>query len=74
MIDNMHCFQVRYAVREYAMTAVDLIGRRLRLAFLNTYAAEEALPRVVEIMAEELNWDKKEQQVAHHSQLFPKQK
>lgn len=27
--------QVRYAVREYACTAVDVIARRLRLAFLN---------------------------------------
>lgn len=27
--------KVRYAVREYACTAVDVIARRLRLAFLN---------------------------------------
>ncbi|KAF9919003.1 mitochondrial glycerol-3-phosphate dehydrogenase [Linnemannia zychae] len=50
--------EVRYAVRrEYACTAVDVLARRLRLAFLNVHAALDALPRVVEIMAEELHWD-----------------
>lgn len=50
--------EVRYAVRrEYACTAVDVLARRLRLAFLNVHAALDALPRVVEIMAEELKWD-----------------
>ncbi|VDD90094.1 unnamed protein product [Enterobius vermicularis] len=52
--------EVRYAVREYACTAIDVIARRLRLAFLNTYAADEVLENVVEIMAQELGWDKKE--------------
>merc|ERR1712038_1940261 len=52
--------EVRYAVKEYAATAVDVIARRLRLAFLNIQAAEEALPVVVNIMAEELGWDKEE--------------
>lgn len=52
--------EVRYAVRhEYAQTAVDVIARRTRLAFLNAQAALEALPNVIDIMAEELNWDKK---------------
>ncbi|KAG0376151.1 mitochondrial glycerol-3-phosphate dehydrogenase [Mortierella sp. AD032] len=50
--------EVRYAVRrEYACTAVDVLARRLRLAFLNVHAALDALPRVIEIMAEELKWD-----------------
>ena len=49
--------EVRYAVRhEYAQTAVDVIARRCRLSFLNAQAALGALPRVVEIMAENLNW------------------
>ncbi|KAH9166087.1 DAO-domain-containing protein [Lactarius sanguifluus] len=49
--------EVRYAVRhEYALTATDVIARRIRLSFLNAQAAFEALPRVVDIMAEELNW------------------
>ena len=55
--------QVVYAVKEYACTAIDVIGRRTRLAFLNVMAAEEALPRIVEIMAKELGWSKAKQQV-----------
>lgn len=36
--------EVRYAVKEYAATAVDdVIARRLRLSFLNVQAAEERL-------------------------------
>lgn len=52
--------EVRYACREYAATAVDVIARRLRLAFLNAQAAEEALPTIVNIMAEELKWSDRE--------------
>ena len=49
--------EVRYAVRhEYAQTAVDVLARRTRLAFLNAQAALEALPRVIDMMSEELNW------------------
>ncbi|CAB4065768.1 glpA [Lepeophtheirus salmonis] len=51
--------EVRYAIKEYALTPVDVIARRLRLSFLNVQAAEEVLPRVVEIMAEELKWSEK---------------
>jgi glycerol-3-phosphate dehydrogenase len=52
--------EVRYAVRhEYAQTAVDVVARRMRLAFLNAQAALEALPKVIDIMAAELNWNKK---------------
>lgn len=55
--------EVRYAVRhEYAQTAVDVIARRCRLSFLNAQAALGALPRVVEIMAEDLNWSHARQQ------------
>ena len=51
--------EVRYAVqREYASTAVDVLARRTRLAFLNAHAANDCLPRVIEIMAEELKWNK----------------
>ena len=48
--------QIRYAVKEYACTAIDVIARRLRLAFLNVQAAQEALPAIVDILAEELKW------------------
>ena len=52
--------EIRYAVRhEYAQTAVDVLARRTRLAFLNAQAALEALPRVIDLMAEELKWDRK---------------
>lgn len=51
--------EVRYAVRhEYAQTAVDVLARRTRLAFLNAQAALDALPTVIDLMAEELGWDK----------------
>lgn len=51
---------MRYGVREYAMTAIDMIARRLRLAFLNVQATQEALPDIVEIMGEELKWSESE--------------
>jgi len=62
--------EIRYAARyEYAETAIDVLARRtrfghglstlmIRLAFLNAQAALEALPRVIDIMASELNWSK----------------
>ncbi|KAF8625625.1 hypothetical protein AX17_006810 [Amanita inopinata Kibby_2008] len=53
--------EVRYAVRhEYAQTATDVLGRRTRLAFLNVQAALSALPRVIDIMSEELGWSRGE--------------
>ncbi|KAL9578578.1 MAG: hypothetical protein Q9212_005629 [Teloschistes hypoglaucus] len=55
--------EIRYSVRhEYAQTAVDVLARRTRLAFLNAQAALEALPRVIDLMSEELQWDKKRQE------------
>jgi glycerol-3-phosphate dehydrogenase len=50
--------EVRYAVRsEYAQTAVDVLARRTRLSFLNAQAALEALPTVIDLMGEELQWN-----------------
>lgn len=46
---------------EYACTAVDVLGRRTRLAFVNAQAALSALPRVIEIMSEELGWNRTRQ-------------
>ncbi|KAK3114989.1 mitochondrial glycerol-3-phosphate dehydrogenase [Teratosphaeriaceae sp. CCFEE 6253] len=52
--------EVRYAVRhEYAQSAVDVLARRTRLAFLNAQAALEALPQVIDLMSEELKWSAK---------------
>ncbi|TID13710.1 Tethering factor for nuclear proteasome sts1 [Venturia nashicola] len=51
--------EIRYAVRhEYAERAVDVLARRTRLAFLNAQAALEALPMVIDLMGEELKWDR----------------
>ena len=36
--------EVRYAVKEYARTAFDVLARRTRISFLNVLAADEALP------------------------------
>jgi glycerol-3-phosphate dehydrogenase len=54
---------VIYAVREYAASAVDILARRTRLAFVNVRAAEHALPRVIELMSRELGWSKQKQKV-----------
>lgn len=62
--------EVAFATKEYACTAVDVIARRLRLAFINTQAALECLPRVVDLMAEELKWSKAEKKVISVVTLF----
>jgi len=54
---------VIHAVQEYAETAVDVLARRTRLAFLNVRAAEESLPRVIQLMSRELGWSKQREQV-----------
>ncbi|TDZ17429.1 Glycerol-3-phosphate dehydrogenase [Colletotrichum orbiculare MAFF 240422] len=49
--------EIRHGVRaEQAQTATDLISRRTRLAFLDAESALRALPRVIDVMAEELGW------------------
>ena len=50
--------EVKYAVKEYACTAVDVLARRTRLAFLHVHAADEAIPKIINIMAKELGWSK----------------
>ncbi|PKI82702.1 glycerol-3-phosphate dehydrogenase [Malassezia vespertilionis] len=59
-LDSQHPYieaEVRYATRmEYAAKVADFIARRSRLSFLDTQATIEALPRVIDIMGEELNW------------------
>lgn len=54
--------EIRYAVREYAATATDVVARRMRLAFLNSVSCDSVLERVVAIMAEELGWSEKQKQ------------
>lgn len=55
--------EVRYATRaEFAVKVADFIARRSRMAFLNTEATIEALPRIVDIMGEELDWSETRKQ------------
>ncbi|UNI20889.1 Glycerol-3-phosphate dehydrogenase [Purpureocillium takamizusanense] len=49
--------EIRHGVRsEAACTAADVISRRTRLAFLDVDSALKALPRVIDVMTEELSW------------------
>ncbi|MFO7766848.1 MAG: FAD-dependent oxidoreductase [Pelovirga sp.] len=52
--------EVLYAVRfELAQRVIDILARRTHLAVVDTWAAQAAAPRILELMAAELNWDKK---------------
>lgn len=63
------CTEVRFAVREYACSAVDVIARRIRLSFLNVEAAQEALPKIIDIMTQELKWSKAEAKSQHEKAM-----
>ena len=53
--------EVRFAVRyEYALSAIDVLARCTRLFFLDAHAVLDALPQVIDIMADELNWSRAE--------------
>lgn len=52
--------EVIYAVRhEMAERVIDVLARRTPLALIDNAAARSAVPRVLEIMAEELGWDQR---------------
>ena len=54
--------EVIYAVREEgAQTAVDVLARRMRLAFLDHAETRSALPRVIDLMGRELGWNEARQ-------------
>ncbi len=55
--------EVKYAVKEYACTIVDVLARRTRLAFLHVHIADELVPKIADIMAKELNWSKAQKKV-----------
>lgn len=58
--------EVLYAARhEYACTAVDVLARRTRLAFVDAQAALAALPRVIEIMSKEIGWSRARQRAEY---------
>lgn len=61
--------EVKYAVREYACTTVDVLARRTRLAFLHVHAADEAIPKIINIMAKELDWSKARMKVMYNMSL-----
>jgi len=49
--------QVVYGVRrEYARTVPDVLSRRTRLAQVDVLAAYDSIPKIVDVMAEELDW------------------
>ncbi|OJD16876.1 hypothetical protein AJ78_02973 [Emergomyces pasteurianus Ep9510] len=51
--------EIQYAIKnEYAMTAADVLARRTRLAFLDTNAALQALPGVIDRMGDEMKWSR----------------
>ena len=53
--------EVVYACRhEMARTVKDMLTTRMRLAYLNSEAAKQAIPRVANIMASELGWSRSE--------------
>jgi len=53
--------EVLYATRyEFAVHAIDVLARRLPLALIDKAAAMQSLPRVIEIMANELGWSKQQ--------------
>ena len=55
--------EVIYAVqREYAATLIDVIARRVNIAFRNADNAEESLETIAKLMAKYLNWDKRKVQ------------
>ncbi|RLB63472.1 MAG: glycerol-3-phosphate dehydrogenase, partial [Deltaproteobacteria bacterium] len=63
--------EILYAARyELAERVIDVLARRTPLALLDTEAAKQAAPRVLEIMAEELGWD--EQRRKEEKQLVEK--
>jgi glycerol-3-phosphate dehydrogenase len=50
--------QVVYgARREYACTIPDVLSRRTRLAQIDVLAAYDAIPRIADVMADELQWN-----------------
>lgn len=56
--------EVQYALRfEYARTAVDVLARRTRLSFTDAQAALEALPAVIDLMSEPLQWNEKKKEL-----------
>jgi glycerol-3-phosphate dehydrogenase len=56
--------EVKYSMKEYACTLVDVLARRTRLAFLSVHVAQEVVSKISDIMAKELGWDKARKRVS----------
>lgn len=55
--------EVRHACRnEYAETLIDVVARRMRLAFIDVHATQQVIPEVVRIMTQEKKWSATERQ------------
>jgi glycerol-3-phosphate dehydrogenase len=52
--------EVEYACQEYVRTVCDMLALRFRLAFLNSEAAIAVAPRVADLMAVQLHWNREE--------------
>jgi len=52
--------EVEYCCGEYCRSVKDMLSLRMRLAYINSEAAKEAVPRVADIMAEKLGWSSRE--------------
>lgn len=65
--------EVIYACKqEMAVSITDMLTTRMRLAFLDSSAAQEVIPRVADIMAETLGWSKakKAQELAKAKEIL----
>ncbi|KAH7336043.1 glycerol-3-phosphate dehydrogenase [Rhexocercosporidium sp. MPI-PUGE-AT-0058] len=52
--------EIIYAMKsEAAETAVDVLARRMKLAFIDVQSVLQLLPRVIDMMGEELKWDQR---------------
>jgi len=48
---------------EMALKPNDILCRRMPIAFLDEDASVQMLPRVIELMAQELHWDSDQQEL-----------
>lgn len=57
---------------QYCETVEDFLARRIRLLFLDTMAAREAIPRVAELMGKEKGWSdaRTKEEVARAEELL----
>lgn len=52
-----HYIIISLMQNRYAETAVDVIARRTRLAFLDNEKTKAAIPKVIDLLSAQLQWD-----------------